>query len=152
MKNIDIKLFKRIALYIIIIENKMTGSIFSNLPNDIIMNIIKMAEDERKLEKNKKHICDELLFHTHFKSHHIPLSTTFSNFKNFNYIYKEYYYKDNILYEPQLIEEIKEREQYEKERHEEELMDDPEYIFEHRYDNLEPCEEDYDWGFEPSWA
>ncbi len=35
-------------LYIRIIENKMTGSIFSQLPNNLIMNIIKMAEDERK--------------------------------------------------------------------------------------------------------
>ena len=37
-------------LYISIIENKMTGSIFSQLPNILIMNIIKMAEDERKKE------------------------------------------------------------------------------------------------------
>lgn len=35
-------------LYISNIENKMTGSIFSNLPNNLIMNIIKMAEDEKK--------------------------------------------------------------------------------------------------------
>jgi hypothetical protein len=36
----------------------MTKSIFSNLPNNLIMNIIKMAEDERKKEKqfkNKKY-------------------------------------------------------------------------------------------------
>ncbi len=29
----------------------MTNSIFSNLPNNLIMNIIKMAEDERKNEQ-----------------------------------------------------------------------------------------------------
>ena len=31
----------------------MPKSIFSNLPNDLIMNIIKMAEDERKNEMIK---------------------------------------------------------------------------------------------------
>jgi U3 small nucleolar ribonucleoprotein component len=29
----------------------MTGTIFSNLPNNLIMNIIKMAEDQRKKEE-----------------------------------------------------------------------------------------------------
>ena len=45
-----------------IIENKMVASLFSQLPNNLIMNIIKIAEDERKkeekeiMEKNlKKH-------------------------------------------------------------------------------------------------
>lgn len=41
-------------LYISRIENKMTGSIFSNLPNNLIMNIIKMAEDERKIEEARE--------------------------------------------------------------------------------------------------
>jgi hypothetical protein len=33
----------------------MVKSIFSNLPNNLIMNIIKMAEDERKKEEKEDH-------------------------------------------------------------------------------------------------
>jgi hypothetical protein len=42
----------------------MTKSIFSNLPNNLIMNIIKMAEDERKKEREqyeKERYEDELM-------------------------------------------------------------------------------------------
>lgn len=33
----------------------MTNSIFSNLPNNLIIDIIKMAEDQRKKEENEAH-------------------------------------------------------------------------------------------------
>ena len=30
--------------------------------------------------------------------------------------------------------------------------DDEQYWFESRYENLEPHEDDYDWGYEPPWV
>ena len=37
----------------------MTNSIFSNLPNNLIMNIIKMAEDERKNDEEYEQRWEE---------------------------------------------------------------------------------------------
>lgn len=50
-----LKLFKRLLIYISKSRKQMTGTIFSNLPNNLIMNIIKMAEDQRKKEEKEDH-------------------------------------------------------------------------------------------------
>jgi hypothetical protein len=122
------------------------------------MNIIKMAEDERKKEEQ--------------------IQNTKNNFKElnrqFNQVLKTDLYTQVVfeLDNPDSDEEeeedcfglrsaelcsmflfwinkVNERYQYEKERYEEELMDDPEYRIE-----MMAEQSDYDWGDddEPSWA
>lgn len=171
----------------------MTGTIFSNLPNNLIMNIIKMAEDERKKDEaiqktknNFKNVAKQineinreiqtfyfrcilkptlsncyaslttpekmsLMLHNHYE----PSTGCIYDCNYYEWIYKINVF-DYIENSNEEIEAIKEREQYEKERYEDELMDDPEYrremMAEQDYYEVDEC--DYDWGDydEPSWA
>jgi len=156
------------VLYINQIENKME-SIFSNLPNNLIMNIIKMETDRvekettEELNKNKLKFVDCI--------------------KDLNFIeedLKDYYSRDerdeyysHINYAPAVGEEWmacsladifttisevnfenkrqKEKEEYYKMMIQEEV--DRERYFERRYENNfdEPQECDYDF-YEPDWV
>jgi hypothetical protein len=157
----------------------MTGTIFSNLPNNLIMNIIKMAEDERKKEEKESHQkkfidvmnqfnemflkikrfylshdYDEMFLESEMSIDEkldIIISDHSRDMEMYDCSFFEYIFLCNVFTE---IEDINEQYEWEEERHEAELMDDPEYRYETRYDNNEGNEWDYDWGdlHEPSWA
>lgn len=55
----------------------MTGSIFAQLPNNLIMNIIKIAEDERKKEEQIQNTKNNL------KSVHEQFDKIFKNINSF---------------------------------------------------------------------
>lgn len=146
----------------------MTGSIFSQLPNNLIMNIIKIAEDERKKEEKEAHQKKFKNVLDHMKDIEKCMLEDYSReerdmYEAENYIGTNqrkpegcYVLGDLFWVIDKFNYELKqEREYYEDMilQQQEDLMNDPEYRYEHRYDN-EPCEEDYDWGeeFEPSWA
>lgn len=135
----------------------MTASIFANLPNDIIMNIIKMAEDERKNDeaiqktKNKfKNVVKQINeINRGIKTFYLDciLKPTRSNCyaslmdseKMSLMLHNHYEPSTGCIYDCNYyewiyninvfdyIENSNERYQYEEEMHQEQLMDDPEY-------------------------
>lgn len=139
----------------------MGKSIFSNLPNNLIMNIIKMAEDERKKEEKENHQKKFIDVMNQFNKVEEDLLEHYSREERDQYE-TEYYIGTNQRRDPaggyiladlfQTIDEINalmEVKYYEDYA----FSDDPEYRYETRYNN-EGNEWDYDWGDddEPSWA
>lgn len=118
----------------------MTNSIFSNLPNNLIMNIIKMAEDERKNDEaiqNTKNKFNRVVYQIDniFRDPYMDMffcirefNDDFRILKNGKYAYEE---------------------RYEWER-EESIESYRERSSEWEYNN--PPEDAYDWGDEPQWA
>lgn len=126
-------------------------SIFQNLPNNLIMNIIKMAEDQRKQDEEK-----------------LKFNKVINNLNQLEKGMLEFYSKEQRdMYDDGVIKDLlgdifdevyeeNQRKLYEEDmemQRQEELRWDPEYMYERRNCD-EPCEWDYDWGeeYEPSWA
>ena len=110
----------------------MTNSIFSNLPNNLIMNIIKMAEDERKNDEaiqNTKKKFDRVIYQIDSIFDEEWIADFFFCIREFN---DDFIILENGKYAFE--------QRWEKEREEME------------YNN--PDEDAYDWGDEdePQWA
>jgi hypothetical protein len=114
----------------------MTGTIFSNLPNNLIMNIIKMAEDERK--------NDEAIQNTKKKFNRViyQIDSIFDDEWSDSMFYCIREYNDDFI-----------------------ILENGKYAYEQRWDEEisalqqemeynHPPEYAYDWGddVEPSWA
>ena len=132
-------------LYINIIENKMTGSIFSQLPNNLIMNIIKMAEDERKKDEEAREQHEEMFWEVDSElSHHFIKNVAQYNLQG------EIVKDTEYLSPKQVLSFLRGRD------YDDPYDEDPETYRERsaEYDYNNPNENDYDWGeeFEPSWA
>lgn len=124
----------------------MTASIFANLPNDIIMNIIKMAEDERKKDEEAREQHEDLFFYvdSELSEYFIKRQAQYENIGvgccNIVKVKDaEYYSPKQVLsflrdryYEEESIETFRERSSEE--------------------DFNNPPEDAYDWGDEPQWA
>ena len=124
----------------------MTGSIFSQLPNNLIMNIIKMAEDERKKdeEAREKHqeIMDDLDYE--LSCHFIKKGAQYENIGVgcCNIVKVE----DAVYYSPKHVLAFLRGRDYDED-------EDPETYRERsaEWDYNNPNENDYNW-FEPTWA
>ena len=136
----------------------MTKSIFSNLPNNLIMDIIKMAEDQRK--KDEEEIRQK---------HRAKFIDVIHQFNKVEEDMREYYdesdrdaYKSgddgfilgDLFWTIEQMNNIYYMNENKTDDFDDHYDEDPETYRERsaEWDYNNPDEDAYDWGDEPSWA
>jgi hypothetical protein len=139
----------------------MVQNIFANLPNNLIMNIIKMAEDERKKDDEKIR-----------QKHRGKFINVIHQFNKVEEDMREYYTQDDrdkyesenyigtderkpagnfvlgdLFWTIECMNDLYTRDDYDEDDYEEDIES-----YRERMAENDPDEDAYDWGDEPQWA